>query len=128
MEALASPPRRLPRVLAALAGVLVLVSVLIILGVRGRHDPSESRVHADFRGVLAALEAYREDHPRFPDEGESLAFLVPRYLPRVPEDPWGRPYRFASDGERVFLATWGRDGVRGGAGPDEDHTQHDGHP
>ncbi len=32
--------------------------------------------------LIAALEAYRRDHKRYPDELEEL---VPRYLPRIPE-------------------------------------------
>ena len=114
-------------VLAGLIAALAAVGLITGLTVRGLDDPATGAVHADFTRVLGAVEAYRKDHGGLPDEEESLGFLVPRYLPSVPQDPWGKPYEFSSDGERAFVVTWGRDGVRGGVGPNEDHTQHDGH-
>ena len=45
------------------------------------------------------------------------------------EDPWGRPYRFSAglagrSLPRFTLSTLGRDGARGGTGPDADIDNH----
>jgi general secretion pathway protein G len=105
---------------------LVAIGVVVVLGIRGKHDPAAVQVHADFARVLAALEAYRAEHGSLPEEGD-LSFLVPKYLPAEPVDPWGHPYAYASDGQRPFLQDYGQDGLRGGNGPEQDHTNHDGH-
>ncbi len=105
---------------------LLLLGVIVVLGLRGKHDPAAVQVHADFTRVLAALEAYRAEHGSLPEEGD-LSFLVPKYLPAVPQNPWGRPYLYASDGQRPFLQDNGQDGLRGGNGVNQDHTQYDGH-
>jgi general secretion pathway protein G len=107
-----------------LAALALVVSV--VLGLRGKHDPAAAQVHADFARVLEALEAYRAEHGAIPEEGD-LSFLIPKYLPSEPVDPWGQPYFFASDGQRPFLQSFGEDGKRGGNGPNQDHTNHDGH-
>ena len=45
------------------------------------------------------------------------------YLPKeIPLDPWGRSYIYRSPGEHgdYDLISYGRDGVQGGEGEDED--------
>jgi general secretion pathway protein G len=102
------------------------IAVIVWLGLTGKHDPGAAQAHADFARISEALAAYRADHPSLPEEGD-LSFLVPKYLPAVPVDPFGNPYGYASNGDRPFLQSYGRDGVRGGNGPDQDHTTYDGH-
>jgi general secretion pathway protein G len=113
---------------------LLLVAALLICGavftaataLRGKSDPNWVRVHEDFAVLEAALAKYREAKGTLPDEG-TLDFLVPEYLPAVPVDPWGRPYMYTSGEARVLLTSHGQDGVRGGFGPEQDHTNYDGH-
>ena len=113
--------------------VLGLVLLLgIVAGLANRvfrrePHPTVARIHGDFAVILDALERYRADGKPVPEEAE-LDFLVPDYLPDVPEDPWGRPYRYSSNGREFFLVTFGRDGERGGHTEEEDHSNHDGHP
>jgi general secretion pathway protein G len=103
-----------------------LIGLVVWLGIRGKHDPAAVQVHADFARVLAALDVYRAEHGSIPEEGD-LSFLVPKYLPEMPQDPWGFQYAYASDGQKAFLQSYGQDGLRGGNGPNQDHTNHDGH-
>ena len=110
--------------------VLLLLGLAVAVATRafrGRTDPNEVRIHADFATVMSALARYQADGKPLPEEGE-LDFLVPGYLPALPLDPWGRPYHYSSNGRLVFIATFGQDGLRGGHGLDQDHTNHDGHP
>jgi general secretion pathway protein G len=95
-------------------------------GLTGKEDPVERQVHVDFERIATALAAYRAEHPALPEDG-ALDFLVPKYLPAVPQDPWGRPYLYASNGDRALLQTYGEDGFRGGNGRNQDHTNLDGH-
>ena len=97
-----------------------------VTGIRGKYDSGAAQTHADFARIVQALDAYRAEHGSIPEEGD-LKFLVPKYLPAEPKDPWGRPYIYASDGKRALLQCLGRDGERGGNGPDQDHNERDGH-
>ena len=105
---------------------LVAIVLSVYFGLRGKPDPGAARVHADFARILPALEGYRAEHGSLPEEG-SLSFLVPKYLPEEPRDPWGHPYLYTSDGQKPFLQSHGEDGVRGGNGSNQDHTHWDGH-
>jgi general secretion pathway protein G len=118
--------RRLHPMFLFLPVAAVALCLAVVLGLRGKVDPGSAQVHADFARILAALEAYRAEHGSIPEEG-SLVFLVPKYLPAEPADPWGHRYAYASDGQHPFLQAYGQDGLRGGNGPDQDHTNHDGH-
>jgi general secretion pathway protein G len=104
----------------------VAIAASVVFGLRGKRDPAAEQIHADMARILQALEAYRAEQGSLPEEG-SLSFLVPKYLPAEPVDPWGYSYYFASDGQHPFLQSFGQDGLRGGNGPNQDHTNHDGH-
>lgn len=80
-----------------------------------------------------ALDAFRLDVGRYPTTEEGLKALREKpsgvekwdgpYLPKeIPLDPWGRPYVYRSPGEHgeYDLISYGRDGVEGGQGEDED--------
>ena len=112
-----------------LAGAVLICGAVFTatMALRGKSDPNWTRVHADFEVLEAAVSKYHAAKGALPDEG-TLDFLVPEYLPAVPVDPWGRPYMYTSgDGSRVLLTCYGQDGVRGGFGPEQDHTNYDGH-
>jgi len=123
----AAPKPLRPAWLLLAAALLVCGAVFTAtLGLRGKSDPKWGQVHADFDVLEAALIRYRQARGALPDEG-SLDFLVPEFLPAVPVDPWGRPYMFTSGDARVLLTSYGQDGVRGGFGSEQDHTNYDGH-
>lgn len=64
------------------------------------------------RRVANAAERYRLRHGKFPRSADAL---IPRYLERSVDDPWGNPvlYERTSAGYRVV--SYGADGVPGGA-------------
>jgi hypothetical protein len=67
-----------------------------------------------------ALEFYRREHGRLPG---GVGVLVPKYLPRMPQDPFdGEPLRYVVEGNDCLLYSVGEDQVDdGGAleGPDK---------
>jgi general secretion pathway protein G len=80
-----------------------------------------------------ALDIFRVDVGRYPTTEEGLKALREQpsgmeewqgpYLPKeILLDPWGRPYIYKSPGEHgdYDLISYGRDGVQGGEGEDED--------
>ncbi len=120
-------PRRPPHPMLIFLPLAIQANgAAVWFGIRGKHDPGAVQVHADFTRILTALETWRAEHGSLPEEGD-LSFLVPKYLSAEPVDPWGHPYAYASDGQRPFLQSFGQDGLRGGNGPNQDHTNHDGH-
>jgi hypothetical protein len=63
--------------------------------------------------AACALEAHFADHQSYP---ESLAALVPAYLPAVPADLDGKPIRYAQDPATGRYRLWsiGSDGIDDG--------------
>ncbi|MDP8215231.1 MAG: type II secretion system major pseudopilin GspG [Candidatus Euphemobacter frigidus] len=75
---------------------------------------------AGIKNIELALGMYFADHYSYPD---SLSPLVPKYLPKVPKDPWGNPYFYSSvsqHSQEVDIASYGKDGVAGGTGDNAD--------
>lgn len=65
------------------------------------------------RDVSRAAERFRLDRGRFPD---SVADLVPRYLPTVRRDPWGHEVQYLRRGDGYRVICYGKDGLPGGTG------------
>ena len=109
--------------------VMVVVVILAILATvvvpRIMDRPDQARVtkaQQDIRAVEAALNLYRLDNFRYPSTDDGLQILVPKYLDRMPEDPWGNEYLYLSPGEHgeYDVYSLGADGTEGGEGVDKD--------
>jgi type II secretion system (T2SS) protein G len=75
-------------------------------------------VRADLQVLGAAAADYRNLHHDYPDEKAWRRFSQradPRFF-----DPWGRPYGYQRDDHGIRIFTYGRDGVPGGSGQEED--------
>jgi general secretion pathway protein G len=107
-----------------------------ILGFRHTRLVSQSK-HSDCRvqieTLTSALEAFQSAVDRYPRADEGLAALRhapkdsgllwrgPYLIGELPQDPWGRPYRYevTASGEGRVLSL-GADGEPGGDGADAD--------
>ena len=96
-----------------------------------------AKIREDMDKICSALALFRQDQGRHPTAAEGLAGLVKNpeapedagkeaegnaYLNRLPLDPWGSPYVYASPaGQDGFTLTcWGEDRRPGGEGEASD--------
>ncbi len=116
--------------------VLVIIGVLaalIVPNVLDRADDARvTAARTDVNNLMQALKLYRLDNQRYPSTDQGLQALVVKpttgaippnwkpYLEKLPNDPWGRPYQYASPGLKgdVDVFSFGADGVLGGTGKD----------
>lgn len=125
--------------------LLELLVVMVIIGLLAAYvgpkyfsqiGKSEVKTaKAQIVGLEKALQQYRLDVGRYPTTEEGLQALMTKpanvnkwsgpYLEKkLPNDPWDRPYIYASPGEHgdVDISSMGRDGRPGGDGLDADIT------
>ena len=107
--------------------ILGLLATIVVINVMPAVDrAAATKARADIATLGQGVEMYRLDHLRYPTSEEGLQALVTGdYVRRLPEDPWGNPYRYsspASDGRPFAIASLGADGREGGSGENEDIT------
>jgi general secretion pathway protein G len=119
--------------LLTLAVVVALgATVLVALAPQVTHcgDMRRTKAVADVAAISEALALFRREHGTLPSSDEGLRALVETaspstgegYLWKIPVDPWGRPYRYSTDGKTFSLVSLGADGAKGGDGANEDIT------
>jgi general secretion pathway protein G len=104
--------------------VIVIIGILttvVVINVLPDVDKAAlTRARADVAALETALTSYRADHMQFPTTAQGLAALkappadlpAPEryrpggYLTRLPDDPWGQPYRYASPGRHGPFDVW----------------------
>ena len=110
--------------------ILGLLVTLVAPRTIGRTDQARAtKAAADIKGIEEALHLYKLDMGRYPTTAQGLAALVgggaggvgvgknfnpDGYLEKVPMDPWGNQYAYASDGSSFIIKSYGADGVEGG--------------
>jgi len=106
--------------------VLVILSILATMVVPKIMDrPDKARVTKaiqDISSIEQSLKLYKLDKHKYPSTKEGLQSLVPKYLDKVPSDPWGNSFLYISPGTNgdYDLVTYGADGKRGGDDLNED--------
>lgn len=119
-------------VVLAIIGVL---AALIVPNVLSRADDARvTAARTDVNNLMQALKLYRLDNQRYPTAEQGLPALVTRptaspvpgnwkrYLDKLPNDPWGRPYQYLNPGVHgpVDVFSFGADGQSGGESHDAD--------
>jgi general secretion pathway protein G len=121
-------------VVIVIIGLLGTVVMLNVLPSQDRAMVEKARV--DIATLEQALETYRLENLTYPSTAEGLSALVTQpqgmarperyreggYIRRLPEDPWGNPYRYANPGRRgaIDIFSYGADGKEGGEKNDAD--------
>lgn len=116
--------------------VLVIIGVLAALiapNVLDRADDARvTAARTDVGNIMQALKLYKLDNQRYPSSEQGLQALVTKpsagaappnwrpYLPKLQNDPWGRPYQYANPGVKgeIDVYSFGADGQVGGEGKD----------
>ena len=96
--------------------VVIILSILAAIVVPKIMDrPEQARIakaRQDIRALESALNLYKLDNYVYPTTEQGLEALVTRpttppepknwksggYLPRLPKDPWGNPYKYLNPG------------------------------
>ncbi|HWF77296.1 MAG TPA: type II secretion system major pseudopilin GspG [Caulobacteraceae bacterium] len=117
-------------VVIAIIGLIAAVVIPQTIGQLGKAQSRAAKLQV--QSIAAALELFQGDNGRYPTAQEGLQVLVARpaslenwngpYLHSKDQlkDPWGRPYRYAVNGENVTVSTLGADNKEGGDGADKD--------
>ena len=119
--------------------IIGLLATIVALNVLPSGDTARvQKAKADIATIEDALELYKLQNISYPTTSQGLAALSAApagladpsryqaggYLKRLPNDPWGRPYLYASPGQHGQADVWslGADGKEGGEGIDADIT------
>lgn len=141
-------PKAQPRALGPQAGftlveimvvmaIIGLLATMVIINVLPSQDKAmREKAKADVALLEQALDLYRLDLFQYPSTVEGLEALLSApaslsnaqnyrpggYIKKLPDDPWGRPYQYASPGRfgEVDVYSLGADGREGGEGDDAD--------
>ncbi len=116
--------------------IIGLLATIVVINVLPSGDQARTtRAKADIATIEGALDLYRLQLGSFPTTAQGLSSLrsapqgvdAARYQPggyikKLEDDPWGRPYLYASPGQHGEADVWshGRDGKEGGEGADAD--------
>lgn len=115
--------------------IIGLLATIVGVNVIGQSDKARvTKAQADLKQLEQALHLYKLDNGIYPTSEQGLQALVqkpttgpqPRkynaegYIQKFPEDPWGNPYIYLSDGQKFVLKCLGADGEQGGDGYNAD--------
>jgi general secretion pathway protein G len=103
--------------------ILSILAAIIVPRVMDRPDTARLvKAQSDIRALESALNLYKLDNFDYPSTDEGLEALVPKYIARLSNDPWGNPYLYLSPGLHgdMDVYTLGADGLQGGSGMNAD--------
>ncbi len=123
--------------------ILAILAALVVPRIMGRTDDAKrTAAKVQIRNIEGALQLYKLDNGIYPTTEQGLKALVEKpsvgvlpkkwkiggYLPKLPEDPWGNPYKYMSPVQRgdikidYEITSLGTDGEVGGEGINADIT------
>ncbi len=119
--------------------ILAILAALVVPRVMGRTDEAKrTAAKVQIRNIEGALQLYKLDNGVYPTSEQGLKALVEKpttgvipkkwkpdgYLAKVPEDPWGTPYKYTSPVPKgdYEITSFGTDGEAGGDGKNADIT------
>ena len=111
--------------------ILGLLATIVVINVLPSQDRAMvGKAQSDIATLSQAMEMYRLDNLSYPTSSEGLQALVSApptlaqperyrrggYIKKLPDDPWGRPYQYASPGQNgaFDIYSLGADGAPGG--------------
>lgn len=128
--------------------ILAILAALVVPRIMGRTDDAKrTAAKVQIRNLEGALQLYKLDNGVYPTTEQGLKALVEKpsvgvvpkkwklggYIPNLPEDPWGNPYKYMSPAPvqqgqygqikaDYQITSFGTDGEAGGEGVNADIT------
>jgi general secretion pathway protein G len=113
--------------------IIGLLATVVTVNFIGQTDTARrTKAMADLKELEQAFHLFKLDNGFYPTSDQGIAALIqkpgsgpqPRKYPAegylnktsLPEDPWGHPYVYISDGNSYLLRSLGSDGEQGGEG------------
>lgn len=108
--------------------ILGILAAIIVPKIMSRPEQARIvKVKQDILAIQSALDLYKLDNGFYPSTDQGLDALVkkpssepvPRnwksdgYLQQLPSDPWGEPYQFVNDNEKLKIFSYGPKGKEG---------------
>lgn len=108
--------------------ILGILAALIVPRIMSRPEQARIvKVKQDISSIQSALDLYKLDNGMYPTTDQGLQALVtkpttppvPRdwksdgYLQELPIDPWGAPYQYTNDNEKIRIFSYGPQGKDG---------------
>lgn len=117
--------------------IIALLTTIVALNVLPSGDRARTeKAKADIATIENGLELYKLQNISYPSTADGLQALITPppsltdasryqkggYIKKLPKDPWGRNYLYASPGTHGAVDIWtlGADGKEGGEGIDAD--------
>jgi general secretion pathway protein G len=107
--------------------ILGLLATIVVQSLRGAADKARrTKAQADISELKTALDRYYLDNGFYPTTDQGLQALVTPptsgqvpgnyesggYVEQIPNDPWGHPYAYQSDGSSYTLTSLGPGGAQ----------------
>ena len=119
--------------------ILAILAALVVPRIMGRTDDAKrTAAKVQIRNIEGALQLYKLDNGVYPSTEQGLKALIEKpavgvipkkwklggYLPKLPEDSWGNPYKYQSPSPKgdYEITSLGTDGEVGGEGVNADIT------
>jgi general secretion pathway protein G len=104
--------------------IIGLLATVVLINVAPATDKAAiTKVKADVSTLEQGVEMYRLSKLTYPSGDGLQALVAEGYVKRLPNDPWGNPYRYAApgrNGQPFSIYSTGADGREGGEGEDAD--------
>lgn len=117
--------------------ILAILAALVVPRIMGRTDDAKrTAAKVQIRNIEGALQLYKLDNGVYPTTEQGLRALIEKptvgvvpkkwkvggYLPKLPEDPWGNPFKYQSPSQKgeYEVLSLGTDGEIGGEGANAD--------
>ena len=104
--------------------IIGLLATVVLINVAPATDKAAvTKVKADVSTLEQGVEMYRLSKLTYPSGDGLQALVAEGFVKRLPNDPWGNPYRYAAPGRNgapFSIFSTGADGREGGEGEDAD--------
>jgi general secretion pathway protein G len=104
--------------------IIGLLATVVVINVAPATDKAAAtKVKADVATLEQGVEMYRLNRMNYPSGDGLQALVTEGFIRRLPDDPWGNPYRYEAPGRNgapFNIYSLGADGAEGGEGEDAD--------